>query len=44
MRRLGEWRGRPILLTLPAPDEEGLETAVIVQTRPTGAVLAAATN
>lgn len=44
VRRLGEWRGRPILLTLPAPDEEGLETAVIVQTRPTGAVLAAATN
>ncbi len=44
VRRLGEWRGRPILLSLPAADEDRLETAVIVQARPTGAVLAAATN
>jgi len=29
--RLGAWRGRPTAYRLPAPSEEGLETAVIVQ-------------
>ncbi|WP_122467409.1 MULTISPECIES: DUF1223 domain-containing protein [Brevundimonas] len=44
VRRLGEWRGEPILLALPDAGEEGLKTAVIVQARPTGAILAAATR
>lgn len=41
--RLGAWQGRPILLDLPDAREDGLATAVLVQSRPTGAILAAAT-
>ncbi len=44
VRHVGDWRGRPILLRLPAADEDGLKTAIIVQARPTGAVIAARTN
>lgn len=31
LERLGAWRGRPVLLSLPAPPEPGLDTVVIVQ-------------
>ena len=40
--RLGEWRGRPILLNLPEPSEDGLHMAVLVQAMDDGRILAAA--
>ncbi|MFN3538388.1 MAG: DUF1223 domain-containing protein [Brevundimonas sp.] len=40
--RLGEWRGRPILLTLPDPSEADLGAAVLVQALDDGRILAAA--
>ena len=44
MTRLGEWRGRPILLSLPEPSEDGLHMAVLVQAMDDGRILAAATR
>lgn len=41
MVRLGTWRGRPTAYRLPASEQAGLETAVIVQTRDGGRVIAA---
>jgi hypothetical protein len=29
--RLGAWRGRPVLLKLPAAPQDGLKTVVLVQ-------------
>jgi hypothetical protein len=40
--RLGEWRGRPILLDLPEPSEADLGAAVLVQALDDGRILAAA--
>ncbi|WP_371130376.1 DUF1223 domain-containing protein [Phenylobacterium sp.] len=40
--RLGRWRGRPTAYRLPAPSEEGLATAVLVQGPEGGGILAAA--
>lgn len=42
LMRLGEWRGRPILLNLPEAGEADLGTAVLVQARNDGRILAAA--
>jgi len=39
--RLGRWRGRPTAFRLPATEEEGLETLVIVQGTDGGRVIAA---
>lgn len=41
MKRLGTWRGRPTAYRLPAPTEEGLVTAVLVQAGEGGRILAA---
>jgi hypothetical protein len=40
MVRLGAWKGRPRAFRLPAPDEEGLKTVVILQGPKGGRVLA----
>jgi hypothetical protein len=40
MKRLGGWRGRPEAFRLPKPDEDGLETVVILQGAHGGRVLA----
>lgn len=42
IKRLGAWRGRPTAYRLPAPSEDGLATAVLVQARDGGRVLAVA--
>jgi len=39
--RLGRWRGRPTAFRLPATEEEGLETLVVVQGTGGGRVIAA---
>lgn len=39
--RLGRWRGRPTAFRLPASDEDGLETLVIVQGTGGGRIIAA---
>lgn len=39
--RLGRWRGRPTAFRLPAADEDGLETLVIVQGTSGGRIIAA---
>jgi hypothetical protein len=39
--RLGRWRGRPTAFRLPAAEEEGLETLVIVQQTDGGRIVAA---
>lgn len=44
IRPLGDWRGRPMLLDLPAGDDEGMAHAVLVQARADGRILAAATS
>lgn len=44
LTRLGEWRGRPILLNLPEAGETDLGMAVLVQARDDGRILAAATR
>lgn len=41
IKRLGPWRGRPTAYKLPAPGEEGLVTAVLVQAKDGGRILAA---
>ncbi len=38
--RLGRWTGRPVRMDLPAAEEEGLESVVLIQ-GPDGAILAA---
>jgi hypothetical protein len=40
--RLGSWRGRPTAYRLPAPAEDGLSTAVIVQAAQGGPILTVA--
>lgn len=42
IKRLGAWRGRPTAYRLPAPSEDGLETAVVVQGPEGGRVIAVA--
>jgi hypothetical protein len=42
IKRLGSWRGRPTAYRLPAPSEDGLATAVLVQAPDGGRVLAVA--
>ena len=44
LTRLGEWRGRPILLDLPETADAALSMAVLVQARDDGRILAAATR
>ena len=44
LTRLGEWRGRPILLDLPEAPEADLTMAVLVQARNDGRIIAAATR
>jgi len=39
LARLGPWRGRPVLLPLPAPSEPGLKTLVLVQGAHGGRIL-----
>jgi hypothetical protein len=39
MQRLGLWRGRPVAFRLPAAAEDGLKTAVVVQSPKGGRVL-----
>jgi hypothetical protein len=41
LKRLGSWRGRPTAFRLPAAEEEGLETLVIVQQAGGGRIVAA---
>jgi hypothetical protein len=41
LKRLGSWRGRPTAFRLPAEEEEGLETLVIVQQTGGGRIVAA---
>ena len=40
--RLGAWTGGPVSYALPAPDQSGLKTAILVQAGAGGAILAAA--
>jgi hypothetical protein len=40
--RLGAWRGKPVAFRLPAADDEGLKTLVIVQGAKGGRVLVSA--
>ncbi|MCR5878231.1 thioredoxin family protein [Phenylobacterium sp. J367] len=42
IERVGAWRGRPTAYRLPAPDEAGLATAIIVQAAKGGRILAVA--
>ncbi|WP_312161277.1 DUF1223 domain-containing protein [Phenylobacterium sp.] len=42
IKRLGPWRGRPTAYRLPAADEDGLVTAVLVQATDGGRILTAA--
>jgi hypothetical protein len=39
LRRLGGWRGRPVRFRVPAPDDSGLKTVVIVQAVRSGRIL-----
>ena len=39
---LGVWKGRPVLLKLPAAPQEGLATAILVQTKNGGRIVGAA--
>lgn len=41
IKRLGAWRGRPTAFRMPAPTEEGLVTAVLVQATDGGKILGA---
>ncbi|HEX6859387.1 MAG TPA: DUF1223 domain-containing protein [Caulobacteraceae bacterium] len=41
LKRLGRWRGRPTAFRLPAAEEEGLDTLVIVQQTHGGRIVAA---
>jgi hypothetical protein len=40
VKRLGAWKGRPTAYRLPAADEDGLKTVVLVQARNGGRILA----
>jgi hypothetical protein len=42
LTRLGGWRGKPVAFRLPAPDDDGLKTVVIVQGAKGGRVIGAA--
>jgi hypothetical protein len=42
LERLGAWRGRPVLLPLPAPTQPGLDTVVVVQAAHGGPILGVA--
>jgi hypothetical protein len=39
LARLGDWRGRPVLLRLPAPPQDGLKSLVLVQGGDGGRIL-----
>ena len=41
LARLGDWRGRPVLMRLPPPPQDGLKTMVLVQALDGGRILGA---
>jgi hypothetical protein len=44
LTRLGAWRGRPILLRLPAAAQDGLKTLVLVQAQDGGRIVGVLTE
>jgi hypothetical protein len=44
LARLGAWRGRPVLLSLPPPPQQGLKTVVLVQGDNGGRILGVLTQ
>jgi hypothetical protein len=44
LARLGAWRGRPVLMRLPAPRQDGLKTLILVQAQDGGRILGVLTD